>query len=223
MRVKPGVFEELVLLRDREIGFVHAQLGIFICGCAGHRELPVPKLPPGRSITHRRPSSGQIVGFFFPETASTGLVTLSVRLNFAREALMAAAFANRAFASESAFGVSVFASAYAFIVMDVGHMPPIMPFFACAILPVTLVSPPPPNPPNPPPPALQPKPKESAAGAPCPPRPPRVPAATPSGAGTGCTRRSQHAVFMPAFSDAAGMEISRTSRRPVSVILSFTL
>ena len=55
--------------------------------------------------------------------------------------------------------------------------------------------------------------------------PPWRPGVAPrSGAGTGCTRRSQHADWMPGFVlfASTGPEISRTSRPAASVMRSFT-
>ncbi len=66
-----------------------------------------------RSLRHwprRVPTLHGRLVFFFPGPASTGFGTVNVRLNFAIEALTVAAFANSAFASDNAFGVSAFAS-----------------------------------------------------------------------------------------------------------------
>ena len=68
----------------------------------------------------------------------TGAGAASVTLCLASVALSAAAFVITAFASAIAFGASAFASSYAFVVIDVGHMPPIMPFLACVMRAATL-------------------------------------------------------------------------------------
>src|SRR5262249_38262255 len=95
-------------------------------------------------------------------------------------------------------------------------------------------APPPPAPPPPPPaPAPRPTPSGSPAApsplpAPCPPPAPPAPSAplaprappAPCCAGSGCTRRSQHAELMPALTAFDAIAISRTFLPSASVIFS---